>query len=150
MEHSLIRKLNFSFGPSDTVISSGNIVCPKTGADILYDILKPTIDMTESFVVVYVNHANNVIGYSVLFTGGIASCIVDVRVIFATALSCMATAIVIGHNHPSGRLTPSREDEKITSEINEAGKMLNIKLLDHIIVTPSKGQYYSFTDNGLL
>ena len=74
--------------------------------------------------------------------------VVDVRMIFTTALNCLATAIIIAHNHPSGTLQPSEADKAITRRIKEASKTLDISVLDHLIITDE--DFYSFADNGLL
>ena len=73
---------------------------------------------------------------------------VDIRVLFKAAIDHFATAIVIAHNHPSGNLKPSQEDRNITKQIGDAGKILSIQLLDHIIV--AQNSYFSFADEGLL
>ena len=89
-----------------------------------------------------------VIGITSIAEGGIECVSVDIRLIFQTALLANASCFIICHNHPSGNLQPSIEDRNLTRTIHEAGKLLNIILIDHIIVT-SEG-YYSFSDNGIL
>ncbi|MBE4949104.1 RadC family protein [Chryseobacterium culicis] len=103
---------------------------------------------TEEFWAILLNNNNKVIHVSQLTHGGISQSIVDVRVLYKTALDHFATGIIIAHNHPSGSLKPSREDVSITQKIKEAGNTLNIQLLDHIIVT--QDSYFSFSDSGLL
>ncbi|WP_288374926.1 DNA repair protein RadC [Chryseobacterium culicis] len=103
---------------------------------------------TEEFWAILLNNNNKVIHVSQLTHGGISQSIVDVRVLYKTALDHFATGIIIAHNHPSGSLKPSREDVSITQKIKEAGNTLNIQLLDHIIVT--QNSYFSFSDSGLL
>ncbi|UKB85921.1 DNA repair protein RadC [Chryseobacterium sp. MEBOG06] len=103
---------------------------------------------TEEFWAILLNNSNKVIHVSQLTQGGISQSIVDVRILFKTALEHFSTGIIIAHNHPSGSLKPSREDISITQKIKEAGNSLNIQLLDHIIIT--QNSYYSFSDAGLL
>jgi DNA repair protein RadC len=103
----------------------------------------------EEFVVLYLNRANHVIGSYCEFKGGITGVAVDIRLIFTVALKCLAVSIIVAHNHPSGILTPSKEDLDLTSKVKEAGSFLDILLLDHLIVN-NKGEYYSFADNGTL
>ncbi|QIY90124.1 RadC family protein [Chryseobacterium gallinarum] len=103
---------------------------------------------TEEFWAIFLNNNNKVIHISQLTQGGISQSVVDVRVLFKTALDHLSTGIIIAHNHPSGSLKPSREDLSITQKIKEAGKTLSIQLLDHIIVT--QNSYFSFSDEGLL
>lgn len=102
----------------------------------------------EEFYVLLVNRANKVLKTQRIGAGGISGTVVDVRLIFKYALENMATAIVLGHNHPSGQLTPSQADKELTKTIKAAGKILDIELLDHIIV--GSNAYYSFADEGIL
>lgn len=115
-----------------------------------YQILKKYLSdlRTEEFWAIFMNQSNRVLHFSQLTQGGINQSIVDVRILFKTALDHYATAIIIAHNHPSGSLKPSQEDLEITQRIREAGKMLNIQLLDHLIIT--QNSYFSFSDDGLL
>ncbi|MBP3839623.1 MAG: JAB domain-containing protein, partial [Chryseobacterium sp.] len=83
-----------------------------------------------------------------LSAGGINQSVVDVRILFKTGLEHLATAIAVAHNHPSGNLKPSQEDLRITKQIADAGKILNIQLLDHLII--SQNAYFSFADENLL
>lgn len=83
-----------------------------------------------------------------LATGGADQVVVNIRLIFAAALKAAASAIILTHNHPSGRLTPSNADEQITQKVVNAGKIMDILVLDHLIVC--KDGYYSFADEGLL
>jgi DNA repair protein RadC len=89
-----------------------------------------------------------VLGVLHLSSGGITGTVADVRLIFGTALKAAASGIIISHNHPSGQLKPSQLDKNVTTKIREAGDMLDIKLMDHIIVG-HEGQYLSFSDEGL-
>lgn len=108
-----------------------------------------TIGHKESFKLLLLNNAHKVIGYSNIAEGGLTSTIVDVRLVMQTALVSNATAIVLAHNHPSGNTKPSWQDDEITSKIGKACKLFDIRLLDHIIVTPFD-DYYSYCDNGKL
>ena len=103
---------------------------------------------TEEFWAIFLNTSNKVIHVSQLTQGGINQSVVDVRVLFKTALDHFSTGAIIAHNHPSGSLKPSREDISITQKIKEAGKTLSIQLLDHLIIT--QDSYFSFSDAGLL
>jgi DNA repair protein RadC len=107
------------------------------------------INWVEEVVMVCLNKANKVIGFYRVSSGGVAESIVDPKVIFTTALSTPGTcAIILAHNHPSGNLKPSEQDLYITNKIKEGGKLLEIKLLDHLII-PDEG-YFSFIDENLL
>ena len=105
------------------------------------------IALKEYFVVMYLNQANRVIGVQKLSIGGLTSAVADVRLLFGTALKILATGIVISHNHPSGNTRPSLQDSNLTKQVKEAGELLDIKLLDHLIITPDD-KYISMADNG--
>lgn len=102
----------------------------------------------EVFAVVFLNRANKINHFEVLSEGGISHTIVDPRIIFKRALEVKATSIILCHNHPSGNLKPSRQDEEITSRIKNAGELIDIKVLDHLIV--SDEGFYSFADEGMI
>lgn len=115
-----------------------------------YSILKNQLSdlRTEEFWAIFLNNSNKVIYTSQLTQGGISQSIVDVRILFKTALEHFSTGVIIAHNHPSGSLKPSKEDINITQKVKEAGKVLSVQLLDHIIIT--QHSYFSFSDAGLL
>lgn len=106
------------------------------------------MDFRESFKVLLLNRNNEVIGIYTLSIGGISGTTVDNKILFAITLKCLASSIIIAHNHQSGNLKPSSADLAITKKIKAGAKLLDIKLLDHIILS-SKG-YFSFADEGLM
>lgn len=106
------------------------------------------IDFVEQFKVLFLNRAKGVLGIYEVSSGGITGTVADLRLIFAASLKANACSIIISHNHPSGNLKPSQADEQLTQKIKQAGMLLDINLVDHIIVT-TEG-YYSFADEGLL
>lgn len=106
------------------------------------------IDFVEQFKVLFLNRSNKVLGVFEASTGGVTGTIADPKLIFVAALKANACGIIISHNHPSGNLKPSKADEELTHKIKYAGQFLDIKLLDHVIVT-SEG-YYSFADEGII
>ncbi len=116
----------------------------------VFEFFKPYLGdlQTEEFWAAFVNNDNRVLYFSQLTTGGINYSVVDVRILFKTALEHFATGIFIAHNHPSGSLNPSEDDRRITKQVLEAGKILNVKLLDHLIL--NQNSYFSFADEGLL
>ena len=105
-----------------------------------------TMDYRETFIVLYLNRANQVLGYSVISQGGTSNTTVDIKMVIQTALLANASCIMLAHNHPSGNVQPSSDDNKITKRIMEAAKLFDITVLDHFIITNES--YYSFTDNG--
>ena len=116
----------------------------------IYKVLQPYLSdlQTEEFWAVFLNQNNRIVGKARLSAGGINQSVVDVRILFKTALEHLSTAIAIAHNHPSGNLKPSQEDLRITKQIADAGKILNIQLLDHLII--SQNAYLSFADENIL
>lgn len=108
-----------------------------------------TIGYKETFKVLLLNNSNKIIGYTTISEGGLTSTIVDVRVIIQTALVCNATSIIITHNHPSGNPIPSGQDDSLTKKIKSACELMDIRLLDHIIVTPYDS-FYSYCNEGRL
>jgi len=109
-----------------------------------------TISLQEQFVVLYLNRANQVLGIYKVASGGISSLIVDPRMILSVALKIAASSIICSHNHPSGNMKPSRQDEELTQKLKEGARFLDVKILDHLIVSPCGQDYYSFGDEGLL
>ena len=106
------------------------------------------IEWLEEAVLICLNKANKVVGWYKVSSGGMTGTVVDPKVVYTVALNSMATSIIICHNHPSGGLKPSNADELLTQKIKDAGKLLDIRLLDHIILT--KDSFFSFADDGLL
>ncbi len=120
-----------------------------TSSKSIFQIMQPIIAELphEEFWIVYLNNSNKVISKSQLSKGGITGTLVDVRIVFKTALEMGATGLILCHNHPSGTLIPSDADKQITRKLKLAGDSLEIKVLDHLIVTESS--YYSFVDEGI-
>lgn len=106
------------------------------------------LDVCESMVCMYLNRNNQTIGWFKVSQGGINGTIIDNRLILATGLNCLASAIIICHNHPSGNIYPSDADKAITKKLIECAKLMDMPLLDHIILT--EDSYFSFGDEGLL
>ncbi len=102
----------------------------------------------EETYLLLLNRANKGLGYSKISLGGIAGTVVDTKIVFQTALKANASSIILCHNHPSGNLKPSEADQKITKIIKEAGRIMEIPLLDHLIITDEG--FYSFADEGML
>ncbi len=127
-------------------VKRDKITCSKD----VFDIMKPImLDLPhEEFWLLILNRSNAVIKKELISRGGVAGTVVDTKIIFKTAVENLASSIIISHNHPSGNLNPSDADIKITKNIKEAGKIMDIPLFDHLIVT--ENGYYSFNDEGML
>ena len=119
-------------------------------AEILFEHWdKGTIGLQESFKVVLLNNGNQVKGIYEISKGGITGNLVDLRILFAVILKSLTVGILLCHNHPSGTLKPSANDKGITKKIQNASKLFDIQVLDHIILAPD-GSYYSFADDGCI
>ncbi|KDN55383.1 RadC family protein [Flavobacterium seoulense] len=120
-----------------------------TSSKMVFEIMQPIIGELphEEFWILYLNNSNKVLSKMQQSKGGITGTMVDVRLVFKTALELGATAIILCHNHPSGTLVPSDADKQITKKLKQAGESLDVKVLDHLIVTETK--YYSFVDEGI-
>ena len=120
-----------------------------TSSKAVFEIMQPIIGELphEEFWVLYLNNSNKVIYKSQLSKGGITGTVVDIRLIFKTALEQGAIFIILTHNHPSGKLQASDADKDITKKLKVAGEQLDIKVLDHIIITEIG--YLSFQDEGI-
>jgi DNA repair protein RadC len=125
------------------------IASSKDAYDILLAVWEEgKMDLVEQFKVLFLNRANKVLCIYNVSSGGITGTVADPRLIYSAALKVNAVSLILAHNHPSGALKPSRQDEELTQKIKGAGAFLDIKVLDHLIVS-SEG-YYSLTDEGLL
>ncbi|PQB06158.1 hypothetical protein BST83_02380 [Polaribacter filamentus] len=115
-----------------------------------FNIIQPIIgDLEhEEFWVLFLNNSNKVLAKNQISKGGLTATIVDVRLLFKQALELTSVAMIVCHNHPSGKLEPSNADKQLTQKIKQAGTTLDIKLLDHLIITEKA--YFSFADEGLL
>lgn len=127
------------------------LVIPKiTCSKDVFEIMQPLLgDLDhEEFWVLLLDNSNKVRYKLTLSKGGMTGTVVDVRILFKEALDHRATGIILCHNHPSGKLKPSEADIQITKKIKEGGKIMDVQLLDHLIVT--EFGYYSFADEGIL
>jgi DNA repair protein RadC len=115
-----------------------------------FEVLQPIIGELEheEFWVMYLNNSNKILHKSQLSKGGITGTLVDVRILMKQSLELGAVGLILAHNHPSGTLKPSSADKQITKKIKKASESLDIKVLDHLIVTQK--DYFSFADNQLL
>lgn len=107
-----------------------------------------TIELQETFMIMLMNRANRVIGVYKVSNGGLTGTVADIRLIFVAALKAAAGSIILAHNHPSGNLSPSGEDSRLTQKIKDAGKLLDIQVLDHLIL--GQEGYFSFADQGMI
>lgn len=106
------------------------------------------LELIEQFNILLLNRANKVLGIFKVSTGGVTGTVADPKIILTAALKANACALIMAHNHPSGNLSPSTQDKELTRKIKWGAQLLDMKLLDHLIIT--KESYYSFGDEGLV
>jgi DNA repair protein RadC len=121
-----------------------------TSSQAVFELMQPIIgDLShEEFWIIFLNNSNKVIAKQQLSKGGLTGTLVDTRIIFKKAVEVLATGIIVCHNHPSGKLNPSSSDKNITKKIKEAGRVMDINLVDHLIITEKA--YFSFADEDIL
>ena len=124
------------------------IVSSKDAFKVIKQFYFDDIDIFESFFILCLNRNNQTIAYAKISQGGVAGTVVDIKLIAKYAIDCLASGVILAHNHPSGDLKPSNEDLAITKKVKEGLKILDIQVLDHLILT-SQG-YLSFGDEGIL
>lgn len=119
----------------------------KCSTDI-YNLMRTKLQRLEheEFWVLYLSRSNRVMFEECMSKGGISGTVIDVRLILKRAIELLASSIILVHNHPSGNLNPSPEDNRITTKTKEAALLLDINVLDHLIITPT--DYFSYSDNG--
>lgn len=127
----------------------GKVTQSKDAADFLRKVYtRGTLELQEQFIVLFLNRSNQIIGYYKHTTGTTVATMADIKIILATAMRSLSSALIIAHNHPSGNKNPSEPDIALTRRVKEVAALHEITLLDHIIVT--KTDYYSFADNSKL
>ena len=124
-----------------------------TSSSAAYDLVqtlwdKESIYLQEQFAVLFLNNYKKLIGWRIISTGTMTKCIVDIKLLVSLALHCMATDVIIIHNHPSGNLNASQFDRSLTETIRDALKLIDVCLMDHLIITDTA--YFSFRDEGIL
>jgi DNA repair protein RadC len=121
-----------------------------TSSNSVFEVLQPILGelMHEEFWILYLNNANKIIETFQISKGGITGTLVDVRITLRKALELGAVSLILAHNHPSGNLNPSEADKQLTLKLKTAAESMDIKILDHLIVTEKS--YFSFADEGLM
>jgi DNA repair protein RadC len=141
-----VKEIDITFREERLIYSS--IRSSEDAYNFVKEVIGDGIEIQEHFVVLYLNHANKLIGYYKHTKGTINSTQVDVELIVAAGLKILAKAVILSHNHPSGNTMPSEADKTITKKIKDGFKYFAVSVLDHIIAT--KNGYYSFADQGEL
>ena len=145
----IISEVSLAYKASQPVVSLPEITSPEKAESYLRSIWdQDTLELREEFIVVLLNNAKKVLGWSLISTGSSNATIVEPSAVFQTALLGKANSIIVAHNHPSGRLLASAADIHLTKRITEAGSLLGIPLDDHIILT--RDGYLSLREEGLM
>ncbi len=129
-------------------LSSADATPPMTSSEAVYNHMRQKLERLghEEFWVLFLNRSNRIISAERVSQGGMAATVVDVRILLKSALDRMSTNIILCHNHPSGILCPSVQDDTLTKKITDAARLLDISVLDHVIVGATG--YYSYRDDG--
>ena len=145
-----VNEIQISYHGNQTINNNFKIGCSQDAAKLAFEHWDQNhIEMQEHFKILLLNNSDIVKGIYEVSKGGITGTLVDLRILFAVVLKSLSTAIILLHNHPSGTLKPSEADRQLTQKIIKAGELLDVKVLDHLIITPKK-EYYSFADQGIL
>lgn len=124
------------------------IVSSKDAEEIFRNIWSDAMELREEFYMLLLNRANRVLGWYRISEGGTAGTVVDPKLIFSIALKCHASGIMLCHSHPSGNTQPSQADLSLTKNLVAGGKLLEISVLDHLILTSEN--FFSFADEGMM
>lgn len=138
----------YSLKYTKTDIQKTKITTSESASNVIRKFYFDDINIYESFFILLLNKANNTTGFAKISQGGTAGTVVDIKIIAKYAVDSLSSAVIICHNHPSGNKQPSDADLNITKRIKDALLLLDIKLIDHIIIT--ENDFYSFADNGNL
>ena len=122
----------------------------KSAAEYVRRFYQDDIAIYESAFILMLDKAMNTIGWAKISQGGICGTVVDIRIVAKYAVDTLASGVIFVHNHPSGQLFPSVQDDKLTSRLKDGLALLDIKLADSLIITPENSGFYSFRDNGKL
>ncbi|SFU14229.1 DNA repair protein RadC [Algoriphagus locisalis] len=146
---SEVAEITLGYKPKVKSNQRPKVGCSREVYEVLYDFWdKDTLELAEHFQVMLLNRANRVLGICTISKGGTAGTVVDAKLVFGAALKGCAQSIILSHNHPSGNLMPSEQDKRLTANLVNIGKALDLPILDHLIVT--EDGYYSFADEGEL
>jgi DNA repair protein RadC len=124
------------------------ITTSKDAYEFARELYDGDIEIFESFFCLFVNRSNKLISFAKISQGGVAGTVVDPKIVFKFCFDLMASGIIMVHNHPSGATIPSEQDISLTKKIKQIAEFHEVKILDHLIVTPTN--YYSFADNGMI
>ena len=143
-----ISEIEINYKPLQKVSELTKVTNSKDSVDFFRQIWSERMQYIEEFYVLLLNRANKIIGYSKISEGGTSGTVADPKMIFQAALKTNAHAIILCHNHPSGNTKPSDTDIALTKRVKQAGAVMEISVLDHVILTYES--YFSFADEGMM
>jgi DNA repair protein RadC len=143
-----IKEIDISYSYGTAKAERENIKSSQDANVVFSSMIEKSIEYKESFLLMVLNNSSEILGVRKIFEGGLTACVVDIRLIYQTILKAHGVAFIICHNHPSGKLQPSEADKNLTNKIKKGAETLDLKLLDHLIIT--KDNYLSFADDGIL
>jgi len=146
MKQHYVNEIEVMYKPRLDLKNLQKITSDKEIAMFLQTIWADDIEYRERFYAVYLNRQNKILAYYLISVGGCSGTVVDTKMIFQPAINFHASSIILAHNHPSGNTNPSQADITLTNKIVQAGKVLDIPITDHIILTVNN--HYSFLHNG--
>ena len=145
-----VNEISIKYRGSFKIADAPKITSSEDATAVFYKAWnKDKIGLQECFKIMLLNNANRVKGIYEVSSGGITGTMVDLRIVFAVVIKSLTTALILALNHPSGTLRPSDPDKALTEKIKKAALLFDIKVLDHLIITPD-GQFFSFADEGIL
>lgn len=143
-----VSEVTISYCPKVKASDRPRIISSRDAESILRAAWSEDMELLEEFVVLFLNKANKVTGLFRVSRGGTSGTVVDAKIVFSAAIKALASGLILAHNHPSGNLKPSSADTDLTKRFKEIGKLLEIEVLDHLILT-AEG-YFSFADEGMI
>lgn len=143
-----VSEIDITYQPAIKPSERFAVSCSADADKVFRKIWSQPLELRECFYALFLNRANKVLGYYLVSIGGLTGTVVDVRTVFQAALKANACSVIFAHNHPSGNMQPSDADIQLTRKLKEAGKILEITVLDHLVILPE--EYCSIADEGLL
>lgn len=144
-----IAEITLAYRPKIKASQRPRVTCSRQVYEILLKFWnQDSLEYTEQFQVMLLSRGNRVLGICTISSGGTSGTVVDPKLVFAAGLKANASSIVLSHNHPSGNLSPSEQDRRLTKGLVEIGRALDLPIVDHIILSPEG--YFSFADGGEL
>lgn len=143
-----VAEIKISYSSKVPAKDRFQIKSSKDAEKVLRQVWEEDLELRERFKIIILNRANHAMGICEISSGGINGTVVDAKLVFGAALKASASSLILAHNHPSGNLRPSQADVDLTRKLRDAGNLLDIQVLDHLILAPEG--YYSFADEGMI